>query len=182
MTEPDPPDPHWPRYSTRPFPSYRFVPSQTPHPRRNPLGHSYGQPEPKPTLFPADQWQTSEDYLYGIDLYNFAYWWECHEIFEGFWHAVGHDSEQGNFFQALIQLTAANLKYFLGNPAAALNLIRSGITRLLNVPPSYMGIDVPRLTEVLQAHLINLRPHAPLIRLGQRREEQQESNDRIRSR
>ena len=174
MIEPHPPDPAWPRYSTRPFPFYRFLPGKNPHPRRDPLGHSYGQPEPKLLAFPPELWQRSEDYLYGIDLYNFAYWWECHEVFEGLWHAVGHNSEQGNFFQALIQLTAANLKYFLGNPAAAHNLFRSGIIRLQNVPPSYLGIDVPRLTEALQAHLISPYPHAaPLIGLGQRREKQE---------
>ena len=166
VTEPEPPDPHWPRYSSHPFPLYRFVPGRTPHPRHDPQGHSYGLPEPKPTLFSADRWHTSEDYLYGIDLYNFAYWWESHEVFEGLWHAVGHHSVQGSFFQALIQLAAANLKHFLGNSAAAHNLIRSGIIRLQNVPPSYMGIDVSHLTESLQAHLINPKPHAPLIRLS----------------
>ncbi len=165
MIEPQPPDPAWPRYSTKPFPSYRFVPGKNPHPRRDPLGHSYGQPEPKPLASPPEAWQRSEDYLYGIDLFNFAYWWECHEVFEGLWHAVGPDTEQGNFFQALIQLTAANLKYFLGNRAAAHNLFRGGIIRLQNVPHSYMGIDVPRLTETLQAHLISPHPHAPLILL-----------------
>jgi len=168
VTEPEPPDPHWPRYSTRPFPSYRFVPGRTPHPRRDPTGHSYGLPEPKPAPFPADQWHASGDYLYGIDLYNFAYWWECHEVFEGLWHAVGHDSEQGNFFQALIQLAAANLKSFLGNRVAAHNLLRSGIIRLQKVLPSYMGIDVLHLTEELHTNLINPRPHAPLIRIGSR--------------
>jgi uncharacterized protein len=170
VTEPEPPESTWPRYSTRPFPSYRFVPGRTPHPRRASHGHSYGQPEPKPAAFPAAQWSTSEDYLYGIDLYNFAYWWESHEIFEGFWHVVGHDTEQGNFFQALIQLAAANLRHFLDNPVAARNLFRSGIIRLRNVPPLYMGIDVARLIEALQEHLINPRPYAPLIGLGQGRE------------
>ena len=173
MTEPNPPEPNWARYSTRPFPPYRFVPGRTPHPRRNLHGHSYGQPELKPTSFPAAQWQTSEDYLYGIDLYNFAYWWECHEVFEGLWHAVGHNSEQGNFFQALIQLAAANLKHVLGNPAATHNLSRSGITRLQKVPPSYMGIDVAHLKEVLQEHLISPPPHITLIGFGQRREKQE---------
>jgi len=186
VIEPHPPNPTWPRYSTRPFPSYRFLPGENPHPRRDPLGHSYGQPEPKLLASSPEEWQRSEDYLYGIDLYNFAYWWECHEVFEGLWHAVGHNSEQGNFFQALIQLAAANLKYFLGNPAAAHNLFRSGIIRLRNVPPMYMGIDVPRLTEALQAQLISSHPHAPLIGLGQRQEkqevEQQEPSGRIRSR
>lgn len=167
VTEPAPPDPHWPRYSSRPFPSYRFVPGRTPHPRRNPNGHSYGLPEPKPTRFCPDQWHTSEDYLYGVDLYNFAYWWECHEVFEGLWHAAGHKSKQGNFFQALIQFTAANLKYFVGNPAVAHKLIRSGILRLQDVAP-YMGIDVSTLIDAFQAHMINPHPHPPLIRLGER--------------
>ncbi|MBI3356966.1 MAG: DUF309 domain-containing protein, partial [Nitrospirae bacterium] len=116
---------------------------------------------------------TSEDYLYGIDLYNFAYWWESHEIFEGFWHVVGHDTEQGNFFQALVQLAAANLKHFLNNPVAARNLFRGGIIRLQNVPPLYMGIDVAHLIEALQDHLISSRPYAPLIVLEERREKQE---------
>ena len=45
---------------------------------------------------------TSEDYLYGIDLYNWTYWWEAHEVFEAFWHAYGRRTPAGNFFQALI--------------------------------------------------------------------------------
>jgi hypothetical protein len=166
MTEPEPPNPDWPRYSTRPFPSYRFIPGKTPHSRRSVNGHSYDQPEPKPRSFPAAQWQTSEDYLYGIDLYNFAYWWEAHEVFEGLWHAVGHNTEQGNFFQALIQLAAANLKHFLGNDTAAQNLTRSGMIRLRNIPPSYMGIDVACLTATLHAHSMSPDPQTPLIGLG----------------
>ena len=147
MIEPHPPDPAWPRYSTRPFPSYRFVPGRSPHPRRDPRGHSYGRPEPQLATFSLDAWQQSEDYRYGIDLYNFAYWWECHEVFEGLWHAAGHDSDQGNFFQALIQLAAANLKRFLGNEQAAQKLARSGLTRLQTLPQLYMGIDVIALSE-----------------------------------
>lgn len=165
MTEPEPPDPNWPRYSLHPFPSYRFVPGQAPHPRRNPLGHSYGQPEPRPTPFPTAQWQTSTNYLYGIDLYNYAYWWECHEIFEGLWHAVGHDTEQGNFFQALIQFADANLKRFVGNHQAARNLTTNGIMRLQKTPTLYMGIDVTRLIEDVRRHMIGSGVHAPLIRL-----------------
>ena len=96
-----------PRYTDRPFPTYRFVPGQSPHPRRDPQGHSYGQPEPTPPLFTPEEWWDSEWYLYGIDLYNHGYWWECHEVFEGLWHAVGPDSPQGQFLQALIQVAAA---------------------------------------------------------------------------
>lgn len=166
MTEPTPLDPNWPRYSSHPFPTYRFVPGQTPHPRRHPLGHSHGQPEPAPQLFPTDQWQLSADYRYGIDLYNFAYWWEAHEIFEAFWHLSGRDSEQGNFFQTLIQLAAANLKHFIRNDIATRNLVDAGIIRLHNIPtPYYMGIDIEHLVQALHRYLDRAHPHIPLIGL-----------------
>ena len=115
--------------------------------------------------FPTARWQASEEYLYGIDLYNYAYWWECHEVFEGLWHAAGHGTEQGNFFQALIQFAAANLKRFTGNRRAAGNLVTSGIIRLQKTPKFYMGIDVARLAEDFQQPMVGSDFRAPLIRL-----------------
>lgn len=168
VTEPTPLNLHWPRYSSDPFPAYRFVPGQTPHPRRNPLGHSYGQREPHPKLVPAAQWHTSDDYLYGIDLYNFAYWWEAHEIFEGFWHVAGRHTEQGNFFQALIQLAAANLKHVMNNEAATRKLVRAGITRLERIATPYMGIDVSLVVQALDRYLAKRHSHLPLISLQER--------------
>ena len=165
LTEPILFTPDWPRYSPRLFPSYRYVPGQTPHPRKHPLGHSHEHPEPTPQLFPADQWQLSDDYRYGIDLYNFSYWWESHEIFEAFWHAAGRTSEQGNFFQALIQLAAANLKHTMNNEVAAQRLTRAGIIRLERCATPYMGIDVSHVLEGLHGYLAGLHPHLPLIRL-----------------
>lgn len=167
-SEPHPFDLNWPRYSTVSFPPYRFIPGRTPHPRRHPLGHSYRQPELPPILMPPGRWHESEDYLYGIDLYNFAYWWECHEVFEGLWHAAGRRSEQGHFFQALIQLAAANLTGFLGRPKAACNLLERGIARLQGVPASYMGIDVGRLSVAIQGRMTEPHPQAPLIGLDAR--------------
>ena len=107
--------------------------------------------------------------MYGIDLYNFAYWWESHEIFEGLWHAVGHNTEQGNAFQALIQFAAANLKRFAGNHQAAGNLVINGLVRLQNTPTLYMGIDVPKFTEDIQQHIIGSDFRVPLIRLYERK-------------
>lgn len=84
---------------------------------------------------------TSEEFLYGIDLYNGTYWWEAHEVFEGFWHAYGRSTPAGNFFQALIQCTAANLKRELGNEPAARKLVASGLARLRQTPSHYMGMN-----------------------------------------
>lgn len=165
VTEPPPPDTNWPRYSRLPFPSYRYVPGQTPHPRRHPEGHSYGQPDPKPTMPSTEHWQESDAYLHGIDLYNFAYWWESHELFEGVWHAAGRETTPGNFFQALIHLAAANLKHYLSNLTATRNLIHSGITRLQRLPASYMGVNVADLIVALENRQIDTHPPAPLISL-----------------
>jgi len=114
---------------------------------------------------PADRWHESADYLYGIDLYNFAYWWECHEVFEGLWHAAGRESEQGNFFQALIQLAAAELKRFMGNEQAAEKLLRHCVSRLAGLPDEYMGLRVTRLSAALHSSLITGRPCGVLLKL-----------------
>ena len=140
---------HWPRYSARALPIYRFLPGHTPHPRRNPQGHSFGLPEPRPPCFHPRAWETSEDYRYAIDLYNFGYWWESHEIFEGFWHVFGRKTEEGLFFQALIQIAAANLKHHIRHDIAAGNLVQRGINHLKNLPSCYMGIDLVGFTERL---------------------------------
>lgn len=166
VTEPQPPDPLWPRYSARPFPSYRFVPGNNQHPRRKPEGHSHGFGEPDPTPFAPEQWRESDDYCYGVDLYNYAYWWECHEVFEALWHVAGRQSEQGNFFQGLIQLAAANLKLFMGNHQAAQNLLHSGLVRLQRVPEFYMGLDVAGFTNDLRQCIMRSYGQAPPIRLA----------------
>lgn len=103
------------------------------------------------------------DYLYAIDLYNYAYWWECHELLEGLWLAAGKKTEQANFFRALIQLAAANLKRFVGYGSAADNLTCRAVARLKHLPGFYMGIDVAHLMSHLAEHS---REPAPLIRLN----------------
>ena len=154
-----------PRYSRRRFPNYAFLPGQTPHPRRHPEGHSFDVQEPRPPAFPEDDWFNSEDYLYAIDLYNFGYWWECHEVLEGLWHGSGRRTQAGNFFQALIQLAAANLKQRLGRELAVQNLGQRGIARLQKVPPRYMGIDTSRLAEEVRVWLNRRHNSHVVIRL-----------------
>ena|SRR5436309_6767235 len=154
-----------PRYSERPLPAYRFVPGQSPHPRRDPKGHSYGQPEPVPPAFSAEEWWDSEWYLYGIDLYNYRYWWECHEVFEGLWHAVGHDTQQGQFLQALIQVAAANLKRAVNATDPAETLSRAALERLQKFSGIYMGVDVRMLSEDVRAYFEGSGEKPALIRL-----------------
>jgi uncharacterized protein len=110
-----------------------------------------------------EQWRGADEYLYGIDLYNYAYWWESHEVLEQLWHAAGRKTEQGNFFRALIQLAAANLKHFLGDRQATECLLERGLVRLERIPQCYMGINVASLIDHLRRHK---QGPAPLIRMN----------------
>jgi hypothetical protein len=102
MTEPSPrrliPD--------RPFPAYAYLPGRTPHPTRDPEGHSYGARPDTPELPDPEDWRACGDYLYGIDLFNHGFYWEAHEAWEGLWVACGRRGPTATFLQALINLTA----------------------------------------------------------------------------
>ena len=142
FAEPVAPDPRWPRYGRTPFPSYRFVPGKSPHPRRDPKGHSYGTAEPKPPLPDPEKWRENELYLHGIDLYNFAYWWECHEALEALWHAAGHETTTGQFLQGIIQVSASNLKRYMGLEKTAKEMALAGLGRHVGRPDPYMGMNL----------------------------------------
>ena len=155
VSQPSPPDPDHVRYTARPFPPYRFIPGLFPHPRRDPKGHAFGRPEPVPKPVTPENWRESETYLYGIDLFNFAYWWECHEELESLWHTVGHDSEQGLFLQGIVQIAAANLRRFMepDDQKAGLSLMEKGLEKLRDFSGVYMGVDVQRFRMAVDASL-----------------------------
>lgn len=139
-----------PRYSSRPFPPYRYVPFQgaatLPHPRNDPAGHSYSADEEYLAAFGAGDWATCEPYLYGVDLFNHGYWWEAHEAFEVVWQAAGgRETQCGVFIQGLIQLAAAQLKRVCGSPRGAQSLTDSGCEKLTVAAGVFLGIDVASL-------------------------------------
>jgi hypothetical protein len=53
-------------------------------------------------------------YLRGIDLFNFGYWWESHEAWEGLWRACGRRGPAADFLKGLIKLAAAGVKASTG--------------------------------------------------------------------
>jgi predicted metal-dependent hydrolase len=150
-----------PRYSERAFPAYRYLPFQNhksgPHPRTDPAGHSYDEEEDYLPLFSHDDWRTCEPYLYGVDLFNYGYWWEAHEALETVWLAAGQKSTRcGRFVQGLIQLAGAQLKRFVDEPIGAQSLTRSGIEKLSHVDGVYLGIEVKSfINEVERCHFEN---------------------------
>jgi len=130
------------RYTDRPLPPYSHRPGFTPHPTRDPDGHSYGQPELElPDLNTAD-WRECEHYLFGVDLFNEGYWWECHEVLEGLWHAAGIGSEAGHVLQAVIQCAAAHLKASSDRPTGAKRLHEHSLRHANWCGSRQLGLDL----------------------------------------
>ena len=141
------------RYSSRNFPPYRYVPGLHPHPTNSPDGHSYENEDEDHEKWNSDLWKDNEDYLFGIDLYNYHYYWEAHEAWEGLWIAAVRNSSEHRFLQGLIKCGAALLKvrmaeYQIQDLIGARNLSKSGMSLLSQVgQDEFMGLDIPNFLE-----------------------------------
>jgi uncharacterized protein len=133
------------RFTNRLFPAYRHVPGQTPHPIRSPQGHSYrpnGEEEsPQPDLNRTAALDC-EEFLFGLDLFNERYWWECHEVMEQFWHASGMGTPAGHILQAVIQCAAAHLKYATAQHGGAKKLFVMAEDHVRQAGEINMGLDL----------------------------------------
>jgi hypothetical protein len=157
-TTPAPPPPRL--APERPLPPYAYLPGRTPHPTRDPGGHSYGAPPETPAPPDPADWRACGDYLYGIDLFNRGYFWEAHEAWEGLWVACGRRGATAAYLQGLINLAAAGFKARWGNARglranaatarrlflAAAGQLRSDGPRHARAP-RHMGLDVRWLAE-----------------------------------
>ncbi len=138
----------------RPLPPYAYLPGRTPHPTRDPEGHSYGREPALPEVPDPEAWRACGDYLYGIDLFNQGFFWEAHEAWEGLWVACGRRGATATFLQGLINLAAAGFKARWGhargmraNAETARRLLRAADSQLGGEALCYMGLDVRALAE-----------------------------------
>jgi hypothetical protein len=111
-------------------------------------------------------WETCDEYLYGIDLFNHRYWWEAHEVFEEFWRAAGRGTPLGDFLQGLIQVAAALVKDAVGSKAAAKSLARAGFAKLRKTPGIVLGIAGTKLASSVEAFLSGRSETIPRIVLN----------------
>ncbi len=129
---------------------------------KDPEGHSYLPPGTSPAIpeRPSpEHWLASHEYLYGVDLYNHAYWWEAHEAWEGLWHAAGRTGIQAAYFKGLIKSAAAHLKVAQEELAGArahvvqtLEDLRSVAESLGRGERAYMGLDVRRFEALMRGY------------------------------
>ena len=112
----------------RSFPPYAYLPGRFPHPIRHPEGHSYGV-EPGLTVAVAEALR-SDEFRWGIDLFNFGYYWEAHEAWEALWQASRAAPDQRSFLHALILFCAAGVKLREGKGVPAVRHARRGASLL----------------------------------------------------
>ena len=79
-------------------------------------------------------------YYDGITLFNEHEFFEAHEVWEDIWHmAYGL---KHYFYQGLIQCSVALEHYRRSNPRGVLSLYKSYNEKFVNIPPTFMGLDV----------------------------------------
>jgi hypothetical protein len=98
----------------------------------------------------SSAWSENIDYLYGVDLFNFAYWWEAHEAWEEGWvSAVGN---QKLFLQGMIQISAALIKWNVKQFRGMRSLSTAGRKKLQKISiesNNFMGVDLSRFMKRL---------------------------------
>jgi len=136
----------------RPFPHYAYVPGRFPHPKRSPKGHSFGVLPGRVGPLDPNRWDECRPYLYGLDLFNYGYYWEAHEVWEVLWHGCGREGLAADFIKGLIKLAAAGVKAREGKPEGmkrhalrARGLFEGTILRLGPEYPRYMGLSLSQL-------------------------------------
>ncbi len=138
-----------------PWPPYSYVTGRFPHPTRDPAGHSFGHAPSKPSPIDPARVSDSRDYLWACDLFNYGYYWEAHEAWEGLWHAAGRKGISADFLKGLIKLAAAGVKVREGRPAG----VRRHAARASELFASvrgqiagtqYLGLDIDRLIETTE--------------------------------
>ena len=101
--------------TTRPLPPYTHIPGVTPHPLRDPAGHSYQAAPTENDIQPVPPltWASllaHDEYHWAKTLFNAGYYWEAHEAWESLWHAAGRTGPLADYLKGLIKLAAAGVK------------------------------------------------------------------------
>ncbi len=131
------------------LPPYAYIPGTgLPHPTSDPRGHSFGKAhtvvaEPLP-----QDWTTCKPYLYGIDLFNYGYYWEAHESWESIWKVCQREGTAARFLKGLIKLAAAGVKMREGRAEGVISHSRRAAELFRSVAadsPIFMGLSLSDL-------------------------------------
>ena len=150
--------PKFSRYTDIPFPPYRFIPGENPHPTEDPRGYAYGKPE-NVIWHGPNEWSRNPQYLYGVDLYNHGYWWESHEAWESLWKKPQANFLIKKFLQGLIKISSAFIKWHLHQQRGLEHLYNEGVSHLKDVLQEqeiYMGLDLAEHIAKVSKHFTSV--------------------------
>lgn len=129
------------------LPKYRYIPGKGPKDEKR-------QDIPKFNLkkLNEENWKSNEAYLYGIDLFNHAFYYEAHEVWEELWHFTGRNTHEGKFLKAMIQCSAALLKSEMEELKPATRLMKSAdkILASLKKKREWMGLPIASIYALIR--------------------------------
>jgi predicted metal-dependent hydrolase len=145
---------YWP---ARELPAYAYTPGLTPHPLRDPAGHSFAVAGTPPPCPPPEKWREDASWLYGVDLYNHGYFWEAHETWETCWWSVAASPPHRDLVQGLIQLAAACLRRRMEPSRGGLSVGQRALIKLERARKQLggetMGLDLDGFADRARAYL-----------------------------
>jgi uncharacterized protein len=96
---------------TTDLPRYTHIPgSGTPHPYRDPQGHSYNRKPGAPKPLIEEFWAENRSYLIALDYFNLGFYWEANDEWDRLWRVSNPESLVGRFLKGLVKLAAAGIK------------------------------------------------------------------------
>jgi hypothetical protein len=91
-----------------------------------------------------------------ITLFNRRAYFECHEVLEGMWQEATGDDK--TFYESLIRFaTGFHLRFNRRNRQGAINLFTQGMMKIEHYRPTYLGVDVARLYDDINAQVESLK-------------------------
>jgi len=157
------PDSKPPRFSNRPLPPYRFRKHETPHPTQDPDGHFRGKRPFRCPGLDASNWRDCEGYRFALDLFNYRYYWACHEVLEDLWQDLRPGAPVRHFLQAFIQCTVAHWQASSGRTAAAQNLLKRIPSHIAAAKGIELGFSVEALLDATRHYAEDPASEPPLL-------------------
>lgn len=151
------------RYTSFDLPPFRYIPGNRKQKTLNHL-HTPLILEDSST-FSIHNWNKSQRYLYAIDLFNYGYYWEVHEVLEKIWLAIGKTTQTGFFIQGIIQLSIAIVKKIEANSIAVERMKAKAIPKIESQKGIYLGIEINSLISEFENFINSEVTKIPFIHL-----------------
>lgn len=146
----------------RDFPEYAFIPGKHIHPNK-PGGHSFESEALITTKIDEKRPWLSEELGFALDLYHAGYFWESHVYLEAIWNAHERIGAVADLMKALIKLSAAGVKFELGQGPAAHGHLTRALELFRGLSDDQLGIDLRQLTRKIEVILENKSAELPAV-------------------